>query len=286
LTGLVFVLAAMSAAGIVAGPVIGIAVSEGALQVNQVTIQGNANLEAGSVVKALSAEVRVKLAGGAAATLVPGSEARFDGQAMELRSGGGVITNAGAYPVGALDFNVRPQTGARGQVYLQNGHLQVGALGGEVLVSNRAGVLLARVLPGRPLEISPAAANDRTSTMTGTLRHHSNRWLVRDEVTNVEAELHGANPALLLGQRVEVTGAASAASGRTGQVIEVARLVPAGQGGAARPTGQSGSSKPGSSAPQRTGGQGGGMSSGAKVALIVAIAGGAGAGIVFATMSR
>jgi hypothetical protein len=122
--------------------------------------------------------------------------------------------------------------------------------------------------------------------MTGTLRHHSNRWLVRDEITNVEAELRGASPAPLLGQRVEVTGAASAASGRNGQVIEVARLVPAGQGGAARPTGQPGSSKPGSSSPQRTGGQGGGMSSGAKVALIVAIAGGAGAGVVFATMSR
>jgi hypothetical protein len=286
LTGLAFVLAAMSAAGIAAGPVIGIAVSEGALQVNQATIQGNANLEAGSVVKALSAEVRVKLTGGAAATLVPGSEARFDGQAMELRSGGGVIANAGAYPVSALDFNVRPQAGARTQVYLKNGQLQVGALGGEVQVSSRAGVLLARVLPGQPLALSPAAANDRTSTMTGTLRHDSNRWTVRDEITNVDAELRGAIPAPLLGQRVEVTGAASAASGRSGQIIEVARLVPAGQGGAARPTGQAGSSKPGSSSPQRTGGQGGGMSSGAKVALIVAIAGGAGAGVVFATMSR
>ena len=129
LTGLVFVLAAMSAAGIAAGPVIGIAVSEGALQVNQKTIQGNANLEAGSVVKALSAGVRVKLAGGAATTLAPGSEASFYPQAMELRSGGGVIANAGAYPVGALDFTVRPQAGARGQVYLRNGQLQVGALG-------------------------------------------------------------------------------------------------------------------------------------------------------------
>ena len=279
-----FVLAASSAAGIAAGPVIGVAVSEGALQVNQGTVQGNANLESGSVVKALAAEVRVRLAGGAAATLAPGSEARFDGQAMELRSGGGVITNAGAYPVGALGFNVRPQAGARTQIYIQNGQLQVGAADGEVQVSNRAGILLARVLPGKPLALSPAASNDRTSTMTGALRQDAGRWIVRDEITNIDAELRGGNPAPFLGQRVEVTGAASAASGRSGQIIEVARLVPVPQAGAARPTtGQAGSSKPGSSAPQRSGG---GMSSGAKIALIVAVAGGGAAGVVFATMSR
>ncbi|MBA3975630.1 MAG: hypothetical protein C0504_15595 [Candidatus Solibacter sp.] len=276
----------MSAVGIAAGPVIGVAVSEGALQVNQATIQGNANLEAGSLVKALSAEVRVRLARGATATLAPGSEARFSGQAMELRSGGGVIANSGAYPVSALDFHVRPQAGARTQFYLQSGQLQVGAFGGEVQVTNREGVLLARVLPGKPLAISPAAANDRTSTMTGPLRLDGGRWIVRDEITNVDAELRGANAAPFAGRRVEVTGMALPASGRTGQVIEVARLVPAGQGGAARPTGQSGSSKPGSSSPRSSGGQGGGMSSGAKVALIAAIAGGAGAGIFFATMSR
>jgi hypothetical protein len=283
----VIALAALSAAGIAAGPVIGVAVSEGALQVNQATVQGNANLEAGSLVKALSAEVRVKLAGGATATLVPSSEARFSGQAMELRSGGGVIANAGAYPVTALDFDVRPAAGARTQLFLQKGQLQVGALDGEVRVSNREGVLLARVLPGKPLAFSPASANERTSTMTGALRRDSDRWIVRDEITNVDAELRGGDPARFLGQRVEVTGTASAPAGRSGQVIEVARLVPAGQGGAARPTtGQSGSSKPGSSAPQRTGGQGGGMSSGVKIALIAAVAGGAGVGVVFATMSR
>lgn len=287
LAGSVFVLAAFAAAGIAAGPVIGVAVSESALQVNQATIQGNANLESGSVVTALAAVVRVKLANGATATLAPSSEARFDGKKMELRSGGGVIADAGAYAVGALDFNVRPDAGARTQIYLYNGQLQVGALGGEVQVSNRDGLLLARVLPGKPLALSPAAANDRTSTMTGTLRQDAGRWIVRDEITNVEAELRGSTLAPLAGRRVEVTGQASAASGRSDQVIEVARLVPAGQGGAARPTtGQSGSSKPGSSAPRSRGGQGGGMSSGAKVALIVAVAGGAGAGVVFATMSR
>lgn len=287
LAHIVSVFVAAATFGIAAGPVIGVAVSEGAILVNQSTIQGNANLEAGSIVKALSAEVRVKLTGGATATLVPGSEAQFDGQAMELRAGGGVIANAGSYPVGAIGFRVQPRSGARTQLYLQNGRLQVGSSGGEVRVSNREGILLARVMPGRPLALSPAASNDRTSTMTGALRQESGRWMVRDEVTNVEAELRGSNPAQFAGQRVEVTGTASAASGREGQVIEVARLVPAGQGGAARPTtGQSGSSRPGSSAPQRTGGQGGGMSSGAKVALIAAVAGGATAGAFFATMSR
>jgi hypothetical protein len=118
------------------------------------------------------------------------------------------------------------------------------------------------------------------------LRQSGDRWTLRDETTNVEAELQFTTPNDYAGRRVEVTGKALGSNGRADQVIEVARLIPAPeQGGAARPTtGQAGSSKPGSSAPPKQGG--GGMSSGAKVALIAAVGGGAAAGIVFATMSR
>jgi len=141
--------------------------------------------------------------------------------------------------------------------------------------SNDSGLYTLVFLPVGPYTVAVELSGFKRAT-AGNLQLQVNQIIRVD----VKLEIGEAT------QTVEVTGAASAASGRTGQVIEVARLVPAGQGGAARPTGQSGSSKPGSSAPQRTGGQGGGMSSGAKVALIVAIAGGAGAGIVFATMSR
>jgi len=285
--GMMFALMALSMTGIAAGPVIGVAVSQGSLQVNQGTIQGNANLEAGSVVRSLTSEVRVRLTNGAAASLIPTSVAQFGGQSMELKSGGGIFANANGYLVSAMGFDVRSEGSAKAKLYMENGQLQVGALDGQVKVSSRDGVLVARVMPGKALALAPAAVNDRTSTMTGTLRQSGDRWTLRDQTTNVDAELRGGTLNGYAGRRVEVTGKALGSNGRADQVIEVARLLPAPeQGGAARPTtGQAGSSKPGSSAPSKQGG-GGGMSSGAKVALIVAVGGGAAAGIVFATMSR
>ncbi len=281
-----FALMALSMAGIAAGPVIGVAVSEGSLQVNQGTIQGNANLEAGSVVRSLASEVRVRLSNGAAASLIPKSVAQFGGQSMELKSGGGIFSNANGYPVSALGFDVRSEGSAKAKLYMENGQLQVGALDGQVKVSSRDGVLVARVMPGKALALAPAAVSDRTSTMTGTLRQSGDRWTLRDEITNVDAELRFVTPNGYAGRRVVVTGRAVGSNGRADQVIEVARLMPAPeQGGAARPTtGQAGSSKPGSSVPSKQGG--GGMSAGAKVALIMVVGGGAAAGVVFATMSR
>lgn len=277
---------ALSMTGSAAGPIIGVAVSEGSLLVNQGTIQGNANLEAGSVVTSLASEVRVRLSNGAAASLIPKSVAQFGGQSMELKSGGGIFSNANGYPVNALGFDVRSEGSAKAKLYMEHGQLQVGALDGQVKVTSRTGVLVARVMPGKALALAPAALNDSTSTMTGTLRQSGDRWTLRDETTNVEAELQFMTPNDYAGRRVEVTGKALGSNGRADQVIEVARLIPAPeQGGAARPTtGQAGSSKPGSTAPAKQGG--GGMSSGAKVALILAVGGGGAAGVVFATMSR
>jgi hypothetical protein len=275
---------ALSMIGNAAGPVIGVAVTEGTLRLNQATVQGNANVEAGNVVASLAAEVRVRLSNGASAFLTPSSVARFDGKSVELQSGGGVFANSGNYPVNAVGFNIRPEGGSKAQLYLDKGQLQVGAVGGPVSISNREGILVARVMPGKALAVTPAPTNDRTSTMTGTLRQSEGRWLLRDEATSVESELRGSMPNGLAGKRVVVTGKASASNGHADQVIEIARLAPAsGQGGAARPTGQTGTSKPGSSVPA---GEGGGMSTGAKVAIIALVGGGAAAGAVFATMSR
>jgi hypothetical protein len=268
-----------------AGPVIGVAVSEGTLRLNQATVQGNANVEAGNVVASLASEVRVRLSNGASAFLTPSSAARFDGQSVELQAGGGVFANSSNYPVNAVGFNIRPEGGSKAQLYLDKGQLQVGAVGGPVRISNREGILVARVMPGKALAVTPALANDRTSTMTGTLRQSEGRWLLRDEVTSVESELRGSMLNGAAGKRVVVTGKASASNGQADQVIEVARLVPAPeQAGAARPTGQTGSSRPGSSVPPVDEEEG--MSTGAKVAIIAVVGGGAAAGIVFATMSR
>lgn len=282
--GLVFALTVLSLIAVAAGPVIGVAVSEGPLRLNQSLIQGNANVEAGSVVESMAAEVRVRLSNGVAASLAPQSSARFDGQGVELRSGGGVFANSNGYPVNALGFDIRPEGNSRANLYLADGQLQVGALSGTILVSNRDGILVARVMSGKAVAVTPAAANDSTSTMTGTLRQQSGRWILRDELTNVLSELRGAEFGEHAGKRVHVTGTTTAAAGNSDRVVEVARLTPAAQGGAARPTSPQGASRPGSSAPAKQGGAG--MSSGAKVAIIVAVAGGAAGGVVLATMSR
>lgn len=282
IVGLVSATVVFSAAA--AGPVIGVAVSEGALRLNQAVVQGNANVEAGSVVDSLAAQVRVRLANGVAASLAPRSSARFDGKTMELRSGGGVIANAVGYPVSALGLDIRSEGNASARLFVEDGQLQVGAVGGVIRVSNPDGILVARVMPGKALAVTPATAGDRTSTMTGILRKKADRWVLRDELTSVESELRGAPLKGFEGKRILVTGTSSASDGNSDRVVEVARLTPAEQGGAARPTSQQGTSRPGSSAPAKK--EGAGMSSGAKVAIIAIVAGGAAGGAVFATMSR
>jgi hypothetical protein len=131
--------------------------------------------------------------------------------------------------------------------------------------------------------------------MTGILRQEQGRYRLEDEVTGLDVELRGTGLDPHAGQRVSITGGATAQG--DSQLIQVARLVVEAEQqspGAARPT--TGAAKPGAqpdsrrrraggAVPGGSSGGGGGMSAGARIGIIAAVGGGAAAGIILATSS-
>jgi len=271
--------------------VIGMAVSNGQMQVDRSAVTGNANLMEGSSVRTSADPSRIQLSNGSRATLAANSEAQVFADRIVLQKGSSLV----ASPSYSLQANGLVVTGAQAQVALKGGVVNVTAGNGPAKVRSMEGVMLASVKPGTALELTPGSGGNSTSTMTGTLRQESGKFLLKDKVTNLDVEVRGNNLKDEIGHAIEVTGKATPTPNRDSQILEVAslnRLEEPGQSGGARPTsGAEGKpeKKPagGSSGSGTSSGSATGMSHGAKVALIVAaVGGGAGAGIAFATMSR
>lgn len=275
-----------------AGPVIGLVVAEGKLRVDEAGITGNGNLSEGSTVKTAKGFARVQLNSGIRAAVGPDSEVRVHAAHLELDRGLGVVASPD-YTLHAGAYRIQAAAGAQSTVYRKGETVEVGAADGEVLVRDRAGTTIARVLPGQPLRLEPGTPG--RSSMTGLLRHEQGRFRLEDEVTRLDVELRGTGLDQHAGQRVSITGGATVQG--DSQLIQVAGLVVEAEQqspGAARPT--TGAAKPGAqpdSRRRRTGGAvpggssggGGGMSSGARIAIIAAVGGGAAAGIILATSS-
>ncbi len=271
-------LVAASALWLTAGSgVIGVAVTNGQMQVDRAAVSGNSNLAEGSSVLTSAQATRIQLHNGNRATLAPNSAARVYADRLVLEKGMGMVGSSG-YRVQAGGLEVAPAAWqARAQVLVKGGTVQVAALEGPVKVLGAGGIVLARVNAGTAMEVQPDAGAAGTSTVTGTLRQEGGRFLLRDQVTNLDVELRGSQLQSRLGQMVQATGRANASADRESQVIEVASLShfePERQEpGGARPTGgakPSGGSSPGAKS---------GLSSGAKIGIIAAIGGGAGVGI-------
>lgn len=260
------------------GGVIGVAVTDGQMQVDRAAVSGNSNLAEGSSILTAAQATRIQLNNGNRATLAPNSAARVYADRLVLEKGMGVVGSAG-YRLQARGLEFAPATQqSRVQVLVNGGAVQVAALDGPVKVIDAGGLVLARVNPGTAMEVRPGAGAAGTSTVTGTLRQEGGKFVLRDQVTNLDVELRGSQLQERLGQMVQATGRAGASADHESQVIEVASLTrfeqePQEPGGA-RPTGggkPSGGAKPA--------GAKSGMSSGAKVGIIAAIGAGAGVGI-------
>lgn len=268
--------------------VIGMAVSNGQIHVDRSPVTGNANLIEGSSVRTSADPSRIQLSNGSRATLAANSEAQVFADHIVLQKGSSLV----ASPSYSLQTNGLVVTGAQAQVALKGGVVNVTAGNGTVKIRSMEGVMLASVRPGTALEVTPGSGSNSTSTMTGTLRQESGKFLLKDQITNLDVELRGINLKNEIGHAIEVTGKASPTPNRDSQILEVAslnRLEEPGQSGGARPTsGADGKpeKKPSGGGSGSGSGSGAGMSHGAKVAIIVAVAGGAGAGVALATMSR
>jgi hypothetical protein len=214
---------------------VGFVVTNGQAQVDGAPVQGNSTLFQGSVVQAGSATSDLMFPGGSNLLLQPDSAVKVYREYAVLQRGGAVQRGAHALVADGLRVS---SLSAQGAVFVdvQDGsHLKVAAQGGSAEVRNPAGVLVARLEPGKVLsfvvQAAPQNANttplQQNSTPTtagqaappssgvqltvhGVLRKdHPGRYghfLLTDVATNVTYELQGPNLDDLVGASVEVTG--------------------------------------------------------------------------------
>jgi hypothetical protein len=221
---------------------IGFVVTSGQVQVDGAAVHGNSTLFQGNVVKAGDATSDLMFPGGSNLLLQPGSTVTVFREYGVLEHGAAVQRGHQALLADGLRvYSLSPQGAVLVDVR-DKSHLKVTAQGGPAEVRNPAGLLVARLEPGKALDFSvqpqsstptppqqnpPPAAGEQAAppqgvqlTLHGILRKdHPGRYghfLLTDMATNVTYELQGPDLDDLVGASVEVTGSTydrAAASG-------------------------------------------------------------------------
>ncbi len=264
-----------------AAPVIGMAVSEGKLSVNDSFVDGNATLVSGTVLKTSDSPSRLQMKNGAQVVLDRNTQAKVFGDRLVLEQGVSQISGKSSYDLEALGFHVAPSAMGQARVEMQKNRVIVAALNGPVHVSDNNGMVLASLSTGRTLSFEPAVASGMSS-MSGRLSQENGKFVLPDDVSGLKVELNGQGLDREVGRRIQVTGTARSSADRKSQVIEVARLNRLSDDASPEPA-PSPSPAP-SPVPQ---GGVGGLSNGAKIVIVVGVVAAVGvAAGVLATQSR
>jgi hypothetical protein len=278
----------ISAFAIAASPAIGIVTASGHFTLDRSQVWGNATVFEGSVIETSTASSEIALRNGAKLQLAKDSRARILSDRVVMEKGIGQVFAPESFEVNAS--NLRIHTSGRLRVSMTDG-IEVAALMGSTRVSSASGILLAAIPAGRSMSFSPQSANG-TVTRTGCLLFKENHFILQDENTQEVAELTGQNFAPQLGNRIEISGAASSVKPVVSiatLLVNVASMTLKSTGGClsaasmlnAQTEAPIAATNPAQPAAEVA--KGGGMSTGAKVGIIVAIAGGgAAAAIVLA----
>jgi len=292
-------LAVAAASGAVKSPVIGIVSASGHFTVDRSEVWGNTTLFEGAKIETGSASSEAALRNGVRIQLGSGSSASVTESRLTLGKGVGQVAASESYEVSAGGLSIRSAAGtSRVRVaWIADGGLEVTTLSGAARVANRTGLLLASIPAGRHLNFA-AQAQTGVVTRTGCLLSKDGRYLIQDQNTQEILEVRGNELAMYVGNRVIMTGAASAlrpglsiatgvlnvtaiAQQEAGGCLSVAAALgaqtePAAPTAAAPPTAAPATTPP-AAAPKT------GMSTGGKVAIVVVVAGGgAGAAIALA----
>jgi hypothetical protein len=233
---------------------IGFVVTNGHAQVDGAPVQGNSTLFQGSVVQAGSVTSDLMFPGGSNLLLQPDSAVKVYREYAVLQRGGAIQRGPHALVADGLKVSSLSPQGAVFIDLQDRSHLKVAAQGGAAEVRNPAGVLVARLEPGKVLsfvvQVSPQNANptplQQNSTPTtvgqaapptgvqltlhGVLRKdHPGRYghfLLTDVATNVTYELQGPDLDDLVGASVEVTGSIfdTAAAAGASKVMSVSDI--------------------------------------------------------------
>ncbi|HTB16313.1 MAG TPA: hypothetical protein VK752_32320 [Bryobacteraceae bacterium] len=286
-----FLAVLISALALASAPAIGIVTASGHFTLDRSQVWGNATVFEGSVIETGSASSEIALRSGAKLQLAKDSRARILSDRAVIEKGIGQISAPESFEVNVA--NLRIHSTGRLRITLNDG-VQIASLFGSARVASPSGMLLASIPAGRAMNFSPQAANG-VVTRTGCLMYKDNHYIMQDENTQEVVELSGGqNLNSQLGNRVEITGTASTAKPAVSiatLVVSMITVTPKSSGGCLSVATNLGAQTDVANAPTSptesttapAAKTGGGLSTGAKVAIIVVIAGGgAGAAIALA----
>ncbi len=278
---------------------IGVVTASGHFTLEGSSIWGNSTLFDGAKVETGDASSELTLSNGVKVQLTAASSARVWKNRLELERGTGQITASSAFLVNAGGVNVE---GSRYRVgVLPGARLEVASLTGNARVTGLRGNVLAAVPAGRSMNF----AMQQTVTRAGCLIYKGNGFILQVDDSAEVLQLAGGALGQNVGNRVQVTGALAATAATispASSILNVSAVTLRAPGGClsaaaalnaqtsvptnapnatpgsqtAQPTTQA--SNTGKSAPTVARG---GMSTGAKVGIIGAVAGG-GAGAALA----
>lgn len=206
-----------------ATPVIGVAISNGSVTVDNSVVPGNATLFDGNTVETGAASSRLQMKDGKIARLNADSTAKVYSDHIVLQKGLG--ETFGHMNVDANSLRI---AGDSARVSIHGKTVEVAALGAPVTVSTSTGVQVANLMPGRALAFTPQDSGAMApATMTGVVRKMGDVYMLTDTTSNVTVQLTGGGIEKYVKHTVSVTG--TPASGGTppagaSQVITVTNV--------------------------------------------------------------
>ncbi len=233
---------------------VGFVVTNGQAQVDGAVVQGNSTLFQGSVVQAGVVTSDLMFPGGSSLLLQPDSTAKVYREYAVLQRGGAIQHGAHALVADGLKVSSLSPQGAVFVDVQDKSHLKVIAQNGAAEVRNPAGVVVARLEPGKSLSLAiqasqqnstpapsqqtatPSAAGQAPPSPGGQLTLHGilrkdhpgryGHYLLTDLATNVTYELQGSGLDDLVGASVEVTGTTfdTAAAAGASKVMSVSDI--------------------------------------------------------------
>lgn len=289
----IFLCSVLTASALAASRPIGIITASGHFTLDRSQVWGNATLFTGEKVETDTASSQATLRNGVTIQLSSASSASVSENRLTLWKGVGQVAAPESYEIEAGGLAIRSVSGpGRLRVgWSPGGQIEVSALAGSARVTSAGtGAVLASIPAGRRMNFAMQAAAGGMITRTGCLLYKDGHFLMQDQNTQEVVELLGPNLAENLGNRVTVTGTASSARPTLNiatSLVNVTNVVAQQQGGClsvaaaldaqttvANPPGPNAPPSPGAPKPPLPSASGGGMSTGAKVAIGAAVVGG------------
>jgi hypothetical protein len=205
---LVAVLVAASLIFAAAAP-IGIAKANGDFLLDSAVVRSNATVLDGSTLETAASRLQVVFNDGTRLMLAEASRSKLYGDHAVLEKGATELAGADKYRIDALGLKVTPDSDTSvAQVNMnKSDRIVVTAAAGAVRVTNSVGVLVARVFPGKALELNPQAGGTETTTrIAGVLEKKNGKFFLTDTTTSVTFEVQGTDLNKYAGKQVELTG--------------------------------------------------------------------------------